>query len=193
MKALLTAASLGALLMAAPAWAQSGSPQSLSSQDKTFVTKAGAGNLAEAQLGQLAEQKGETPAVKEFGRWMATDHTFANNWLMGLAKEIPEIPHPTLTAKDKTLMQKLEGLNGAQFDRQYLSAMVQDHEQTVGAFETEAKDGQNPKIKGYAETLLPTLQQHLTEARELSSSSGMASGAGSRATEGSGSSMPPQH
>ncbi len=192
MKGLLAAASVGALLIAAPAFAQSAFPQSLSSQDKTFVDMAGAGNLAEAQLGQLAEQKGETPAVKEFGRWMATDHTFANDWLMGLAKEIPGIPQPTLTANDKTLKQKLESLNGAQFDRQYLANMVRDHEKTVGAFETEARDGQNQRIKGYAQSLLPVLRQHLAEAQELSSISGTASGVGSHATEGSGSSMPPR-
>lgn len=192
MKGLLAAASLGALLIAAPAWAQSASPQNLSSQDKTFLDMASAGNLAEAQLGQLAEQNGETPAVKEFGRWMATDHTFANDWLMGLGKEIPGIPQPTLTTKDKSLRQKLEGLNGAQFDRQYLADMVQDHEKTVSAFETEAKDGHNQRIKGYAKSLLPVLRQHLAEARELSSNSGTANSTGTHASEGSGSSMPPQ-
>jgi putative membrane protein len=199
MRGLLAAASLGALLVAAPAWAQGASTQNttgsqnLSSQDKTFVEKAGAGNLAEAQLGQLAEQKAATPAVKEFGRWMATDHTFANNWLVGLAKEIPEIQQPTLTSKDKTLKQKLEGLNGTQFDQQYLPAMVQDHQQDVAAFEAEAKDGQNQKIKGYAESLLPVLRQHLAEARALSSNNGMAANRGPSATEGSGSSTAPQH
>jgi putative membrane protein len=199
MKGLLAAASLGALLIAAPAWAQSMGAQgnaahSLSSQDKTFVTKAGAGNLAEARLGELAEQKGGTPAVKEFGRWMATDHTFANNWLMGIAKEIPGIPQPMLTAQDKAMYQKLEGLSGAEFDRQYLPGMVQGHVKAVGLFETEARDGSNPQIKGYAQSLLPVFRQHLAEARELSSgSAGIASNMSAHGTEGSGGSMPPQH
>jgi putative membrane protein len=73
MKGLLAAASVGALLTAMPA-----SAQSFSRQDKTFICEAGAGNLAEAELGKLAEQKAAAPAVKEFGRWMATDHGFAN-------------------------------------------------------------------------------------------------------------------
>ena len=49
----------------------------MSQQDKTFVHEAGAGNLAEVEPGQLAEQKAADPAVREFGRWMATDHGFA--------------------------------------------------------------------------------------------------------------------
>ena len=55
----------------------------MSQQDKTFIHEAGAGNLAEAEMGQLAEQKAITPAIKEFGRWMATDHGFANKMAGG--------------------------------------------------------------------------------------------------------------
>ena len=60
MRALLAAASTCALLIAAPAWAQNASTgaQTLSQQDKTFIQEAGAGNLAEAEIGQLAEQNG---------------------------------------------------------------------------------------------------------------------------------------
>ncbi len=192
MKSLLTAVSFGALLIAAPAWAQGASPQSLSSQDKTFIQHAAAGNLAEANLGQLAEQKAAAPAVKEFGRWMNTDHTFANQWLIGLGKEINQSVQPAMTAKDQALMQKLRGLNGKQFDQQYLQAMVQDHQATVAAVQKEASQGQNPKIKGYAEDVLPMLKQHLAEARELSNNSSIAANTGTRATEGSGSSTPPK-
>ena len=98
MKQLLAAASVCALMIAAPAWAQSSGTQTttgnetttmsqsatgargtsgaqpLSQQDRTFVEQAGAGSLAEADLGDLAVKKGATPAVKEFGRWMYTDH-----------------------------------------------------------------------------------------------------------------------
>jgi predicted outer membrane protein len=56
MKGLSAAASVIALLTAAPAWAQTATPpQNLSSQDQTFLKKAAAGNLAEVRLGQLAE------------------------------------------------------------------------------------------------------------------------------------------
>src|ERR1700745_3622331 len=92
MKGLLAAVSVGALLTAAPAWAQS-----LSQQDKTFVHEASAGNLAEPELGKLAEQKAAAPAVKEFGRWMATDHGFARKWLGAIPREEAETLTPNLT------------------------------------------------------------------------------------------------
>jgi putative membrane protein len=170
MRGLLAAVSVSALLATAPAWAQT-----LSQQDKTFIQEAGAGNLAEAELGQVAEQKAATPAVKEFGRWMYTDHGLtANNWLAAILRQEHESFQPTLTADQKQLKQKLEGLSGAQFDQQFIDHMVQDHEKTIPIFEKEAREGHNPALKSYAQGLTPVLQQHLAEAKELAGTGGVA-------------------
>jgi putative membrane protein len=193
MKGLLVAASVSALLAAAPVWAQNTptGAQTLSQQDKTFIKEAGAGNLAEAELGQLAEQKAATPAIKEFGRWMYTDHGLtANKWLAAILREQHESFQPALTAEQKQLKQKLEGLSGTQFDQQYVEHMVQDHEKTIPVFEKEAKEGHNPAIKNYAEGLTPVLEQHLTEVKELAGISGVAAKEGTTATEPAGSSTP---
>lgn len=192
MRALLAAASACALLAAAPVWAQNASTgaQTLSQQDKTFVHEAGAGSLAEVELGQLAEQKAADPAVREFGRWMATDHGFANKWLESIMREEHESAQPTLTAEQKQEKQRLEGLSGTQFDQQYIQHMVQDHEKTVPLFQKQAKEGHNPAIKSFAENLTPVLEQHLTEAKELAGNNGMAAGQGTNATQRSGSSSP---
>jgi putative membrane protein len=192
MKALLATASACALLIAAPAWAQNAptGAQTLSQQDKTFIQEAGAGNLAEAELGQLAEQKAATPAVKEFGRWMYTDHGLtANPWLAAILRQEHETFQPTLTAEQKQLKQKLEGLSGAQFDQQYIEHMLQDHEKTIPVFEKEAREGHNPALKGYAEGLTPVFQQHLAEVKELAGTGGMAR-EGATGAERTGTSAP---
>jgi putative membrane protein len=193
MKGLLAAVSISALLAAAPAWAQNAptGAQSLSPQDKTFIHEAGAGNLAEAELGQLAEQRAATPAVREFGRWMHTDHELIGlKWLAAILKEEHEQFQPTLTAEQKQLKQKLEGLSGNQFDQQYIEAMVQTHEKTVPVFEKEAKEGHNPAIKAYAEDLTPVIEQHLAEAKELAGMTGVAAKEGTTGAERTGTSMP---
>jgi putative membrane protein len=192
MRALLAAASACALLAAAPAWAQNApaGAQTLSQQDKTFVQEAGAGNLAEAELGQLAEQKAAAPAVKEFGRWMYTDHGLtANAWLAAILRQEHETFQPTLTAEQKQLKQKLEGLSGAQFDQQFIEHMVQDHEKTIPVFEKEAREGHNPALKSYAQGLTPVLQQHLAEVKELAGTGGMAR-EGATGAERAGTSAP---
>ena len=185
MRGLLAAVSVSALLATAPAWAQT-----FSQQDKTFIQEAGAGNLAEAEMGQLAEQKATTPAIKEFGRWMATDHGFANKWLAAISREEHENFQPALTAEQTEMKRKLEGLSGAQFDQYYVQHMVGDHEKTVPVFEKEAKEGHNPAIKTYAQYLTPVLEQHLAEIKELAGGSGVAAREGATAAERTGSSTP---
>ena len=64
--------------------------------------QAGAGSLAEADLGDLAVKKGATPAVREFGRWMYTDHGLvANNWLKAIVAAQGETFAADLTAEHK--------------------------------------------------------------------------------------------
>jgi putative membrane protein len=193
MKGLLAAVSVGALLAAAPAWAQNTTTESrtLSQQDRTFIHEAGAGNLAESELGQLAEQKATTPAIKEFGRWMYTDHELVGlKWLEAILGDEHESFQPTLTAEQTQLKQKLEGLSGTQFDQQYVQHMLQDHEKTVPVFEKEAKEGHNPAIRAYAQDMTPVIEQHLVEIRELAGTSGVAAREGAAGAERTGSSGP---
>ncbi len=143
-------------------------------------------------MGQLAQQKATTPAIKEFGRWMATDHGLANKWLAAILRDEHESFQPTLTAEQSQLKQKLEGLSGTQFDQQYVQHMVQGHEQAIPVFEKEAKEGHNPAIKVYAQDLTPVLEQDLAEVKELAGTSGVAAREGATGAERTGSTAPPR-
>lgn len=155
------------------AYAQSNSqPNSLSSGDKSFMQKAAVGGMAEVQLGQLAEQKASSQAVKDFGKRMVTDHTQADDRLKGVAdSKFVNLPN-SLDAKDKALYDRLSGLSGAAFDREYMRAMVKDHRTDVAEFQKEANSGHDHDIKSFASLTLPTLQDHLRQAQQVDSSLG---------------------
>lgn len=170
MKGSLTAAAMAALLMAAPAaWAQQASgPEGLSAADQQFLKEVGQGNLAEVQLGQLASQRAQHVAVKEFGRWMASAHGFANRELATITERMHGTAPPTaLDAEAQATMQKLQGLSGPQFDQAYLQAMVQDHRKDLRAYQQEAQGGQDHLVKTYARNMAPAIQEHLQEAQDL--------------------------
>ena len=71
-----------------------------------------------------------------------------------------------LNSEQKSEMDKLSKMSGAEFDKEYMSAMLKDHETDVKDFDTQAKEGNDPEIKAFAGKTLPTLQQHLQMAQQ---------------------------
>ena len=64
-------------------------------------------------------------------------------------------------------MKLFAKLEGAQFDREFLSYQVMHHEKDTAAFSVQAKEGQDPDLKAFAAKQLPILQGHLQQARTL--------------------------
>lgn len=164
--AALASTALAALLFTAPAYAQSN--KDLNSTDTQFLKKAPPGNMAEVEMGQLASKQAKNETVKEFGRWMASTHAFANRELTTLTKQFDNMtPSTKLDADAQASLDKLKGLHGDDFDRTYLGIMVDDHQKDIPDFEKEAKDGHNHLVKTFAQNILPALREHLKEAEDL--------------------------
>jgi len=81
------------------------------------------------------------------------------------------VAHPEqCLVRDSVLLResekdKLAQMSGAEFDKEYMSAMVKDHETDVKDFDTQSKDGNDADIKAFAGKTLPTLQEHLKMAQ----------------------------
>ena len=134
--------------------------------DQTFITTAIQINLAEIQVGQLAEEKASSDAAKAYGKQLVDDHTASNQKATALATAAGVTPPTEPSDADKALYQKLSGLSGAAFDRQFARAMVTGHRQALKLFMTEAKSGTGD-IASFAKDTLPTLRDHLKMAREI--------------------------
>jgi putative membrane protein len=72
-----------------------------------------------------------------------------------------------MTASQKKDLDKLGGLQGQDFDHQYMDDQLSAHKTAVSLFERYAKGGQNAELQTWAEQTLPTLQQHLDMAKTL--------------------------
>jgi putative membrane protein len=100
-------------------------------RSKQFVEKMLSANMAEIQLGQIGVQQATSADVKSFAQMMVTDHTQANQELMPLAQQLGVQAPAALDAKHKAIADKLAKLHGAEFDRQYMKAMVTAHQQVL--------------------------------------------------------------
>jgi putative membrane protein len=138
----------------------------LSKSDRKFIMTAASAGLAEVQAAQLAEQKSQDAAVKEFAQKMITDHTANNQQLASLAAQKGITVPTTPAAKDQKQLDALAKLDGAKFDHTYLKDQVRDHETVLKLMKKEAADGKDADLKSFAETSTPVIQQHLDMAKQ---------------------------
>ena len=129
----------------------------LSDKDKAFMKEAAKGGMMEVDMGKMAQQKGKSADVKKFGSTMVADHTKAGNELMAIAKK-----KGVDLSKEKGKMMKL---NDANFDKDYIDAMVKDHEEDLAAFQAEAKNGSDADVKAFASKTSAVIRKHLDMAK----------------------------
>src|SRR5829696_2186192 len=138
--------------------------------DKDFVNDAAIAGMAEVELGRMASEKGASPDVKKFGKMMVEDHSAAGDRLKAIATQ-HNVEWPAgLDDKHRDLRDKLAKLSGSEFDREYMSAMVDGHEavanklesridkDTLSKWKTESTDraaGQKAKVEGKAIAVMP--------------------------------------
>ena len=141
------------------------STDKVSGADKSFAEKAAIGGMAEVQLGNMAQQKAASEQVKQFAARMVTDHSKANDELKQIAStkgmQLPAAPDD----KHKKEMDRLQKMSGADFDKAYMSHMVDDHKKDVSEFKKQAGSGNDADLKAFASKTLPTLQEHLQLAQ----------------------------
>lgn len=143
---------------------------SLDPGDRTFLEKAAVGGKAEVELGQLALEKAQNDQVKQFAQRMVTDHSQANSDLVSMGDKM-SITLPTeLDKEHQDIKNKLSKLNGAKFDKEYMKAMVDDHQKDVNDFQKQSGSAINSDVKAFASKTLPTLQQHLDLAKSINDS-----------------------
>ena len=147
--------------------AVSNSGKQLSKQDREFVKDAAIGGMAEVELGKLAQQNAQDDQVKQFGARMVQDHGQANNELQSIAGNLGIDLPQQLDKKHEQLKDRLAKLQGPQFDRAYMAAMVKDHNSDVAAFRREAQSGRDPAIKQFAAKTLSTIGQHDRMAKDI--------------------------
>jgi putative membrane protein len=136
--------------------------------DKKFVRDAAMGGMTEIAMGKLATEKGSSDGVKQYGQKLVDDHTKANEEVKQVAgAQSIEVPD-ALDSKHQSQIDKLSNLSGPAFDKAFTKAQVRDHEEDVRAFQNEAQNGNNAAVKDFANKTLPTLQQHLSMAKDLS-------------------------
>ena len=97
------------------------------------------------------------------------DHTNALEDLTDLMKDKGMSPPSKHTPEAQTDIEKMTALSGAELDREFVNAMVADHQKLIEMFRDRADIAKSPDVKKYAEDQLPQLEMHLEKAQKLQS------------------------
>ena len=138
------------------------------SPESKFLMDAARGDIAEVKLGELAQQKGQSEGIREFGEMLVEDHSKAGKKTAELAKDMGVIPPALPSAEQTQKHDALARLSGEEFDRQFAAEMVKGHQEEIAKYRAQAERG-NSKVSELAEETLPTLEQHLAVAQRLQS------------------------
>jgi putative membrane protein len=142
--------------------------QQQAAQDKAsqkFLTEAIEGNLAEVQMGELAQKNGNSDGVRSFGQMLQKDHSEANQKATAAASSLGMTPPTAPNSKQKADYDRMAKLTGAKFDQEFVKHMIADHKKDIREYDKQAK--KTDAAASYAKEALPTLHKHLETAQSL--------------------------
>ncbi|WP_137172233.1 DUF4142 domain-containing protein [Massilia sp. HP4] len=155
----------------------------LTSADRKAITDMAMSNMAEVEMGKLAQSKSQNADVKAFASKMVDDHGKALTEVQTLAQSKGVTLPTELDAKHKAMSTQLEKASGDAFDKAYVKqGGVGAHKETLTKLQAASKGAKDPDVKGQVDKMIPVVQEHLKHAEQLakgkSGSSGSSGAAG---------------
>lgn len=134
---------------------------------RDFAKEAATGGMMEVSLGNIAMKNAASQSVKDFGKMMVDDHTKLNDNLKDLASK-KNITLPGAVTEDQQKdIDKLGKKTGKDFDKDYVSMMIDDHKKDINAFKKAGDKLSDPDFKTFIINSLPTLQKHLDSVQNI--------------------------
>jgi len=122
-------------------------------------TRAGMGPGATGAQGATGTAKttaGTNPAVGT-----------GNSPAAGAVPPTTDVPPLELAPADQSKVAKLEKLEGAKFEKAFLTEMVKGHQKTLGKLKGAEKSAKNAELKALLGDISTSVQMHLDKAKEL--------------------------
>ncbi|HZK65450.1 MAG TPA: DUF4142 domain-containing protein [Puia sp.] len=132
-----------------------------------FAVAAANGGMMEVQLGKVAQEKGVSQRVKDFGAMMVKDHSEANDKLKTIASTLNIALPDSVSDDTKKEIDKLKMKKGRDFDKAYVDMMLDDHKKDIADFRKCADNCSDSSIKAFASNTLPTLEKHLDSVQSI--------------------------
>ena len=137
----------------------------------TFLAQVAGGNQFEIDSGGLALTRTKSEAVRMFATQMIADYSGAAiKFKKAITEANLKAPPEGTDARHLAIIADLRKLDGAALDKAYIDAQYKAHVETVALFEAYAAQGDNSRMRQFAQEMLPTLRSHLDHVKKLKAS-----------------------
>jgi len=135
--------------------------------DQAFVKSVLERDIAEEQLGQLAQQKSQSLDIQQLGAKMVENRTALDNQFKNVATALDVSLPKGPTKKDNQLIARLSELSGSQFDEEYIKVVAKSNRQDVKDFQVEAQIAEDPNLLHAAQQDAPVISKHLQAIEDV--------------------------
>ena len=133
--------------------------------DRRFMHKAADDGHDEINLAKLATERASNPEVRSYAQKLVDDHTKVAEELKGIASQ-KNVKIEEDNDHDRAY-KRMARRSGADFDREFVEHMIDEHEKDIRRFEQAAKDAKDPDVRSFASKHIDHLREHLREAQSL--------------------------
>jgi putative membrane protein len=157
---------------AAPASSTTVTPANAPLNDANIAAILDQANISDSARGVLAETKGTSTDVKNFGKLMVGEHHMLHKETDNLVKKLnvtPQLPvGDSGDAKAKAEMDSLTAMpKGKAWDKAYIDFEVGYHQAVLETATKALGVAQNQELKNLIKSAAPVLQHHLDRAKAI--------------------------
>jgi len=139
--------------------------------ERAFLRRAADRSLILIELGKLAQEKGSTDRVKQFGKRLVTDAERTRKNLAPVAALLKvEVPSEVTKGNRKTL-DRVANLSGPEFDYAFAKMVLNARKADIPSFDHVAQTGSTPEVRNFAARTLPALERERHTAEEIAAHS----------------------
>lgn len=138
--------------------------------DNAFLVMAAQSDQNEIALSQLAVKMAAGAKVKRFANKMVTDHMMLSSVMKPYATEwdvkLPSGPD----ADHQAELDKLKGMSGPEFDKEYIRVMAADHHKALDAFKAQGASSAGKEFDAKVSKARALVASHTRMADDMANS-----------------------
>jgi putative membrane protein len=142
-------------------------------KDNKFVREAVQDNTLEIRLAQVAQQKATNSNIRQLAQRLQNDHMAMQGRWLSLAASNDTKLKTNLGPRHTKKAERLEKMSGSNFDRAYVTMLIQNNQDYLEYFEKEGRATRSDQVRNLAANDAPIIRQHLAAAKQLGSQVGV--------------------